>query len=215
MVFGGSPLAASYEVTLTNRRFGEAETLIASDNTAGLTELQTAISVTAEKIQGTDDPAVKQQFISNLAVYNQKLEEKKQEIAPQSDVPPVGIPNQPVTPAIPAQIAAPSPISGAPTTPAIPATSAVPAQPVPITPTVAPPPVQPPPVVTTPSPAAEATVVTITQTQKEITQTIKDLEKPAENKEEKDKNSGKKEENKKPEKKDNRESSPNNGKRSD
>lgn len=91
IAFGKTKVAADYEVAISDRRFSEAVTLVKTDNTLGLTELNTSIKATETKVLETQNTQAKEKFISNLENYNTKLETQKQTLiaaAPPPVVPP-------------------------------------------------------------------------------------------------------------------------------
>lgn len=179
LAFGQTSMGANYGVYLADRRFSEAETLIQSDNTAGLTELNSSIVEAKVKTMQAGDEQTKQQLVNNLIAYNQKLEAQKQVIASANPAPTTVVYNvynvynsQPGTnsqttanPATPTTTGQPSTAarpSGTATTPTAAPTGTAGTTASPSTPTTA--------------AAADTTVQAINQTQQQIQQTINELE---------------------------------------
>ncbi len=78
LALGQSKAAADYEVAIADRRFSEATTLVKSDNTLGLSQLQTSLKTAEQKVIQTQNEQAREQLLTNLIAYNQKLETQKQ-----------------------------------------------------------------------------------------------------------------------------------------
>lgn len=79
---GETLLERRLEVKYTERRFTEAEKLlIQQHSTRGFAQLLSQVQIAKEKTVKAQDVKTKQKLVANLTEFNQKLEERKEEMA--------------------------------------------------------------------------------------------------------------------------------------
>jgi hypothetical protein len=103
LVFSITPQSkASYNTTLTDRRFDEAQKLIVyGSNTSGLNTLVTQAVKTQESVKSVDDPkqkeALQEKLIQDINSYQEKLTQTQQKVDPNF-IPPNPRPSTPPNP---------------------------------------------------------------------------------------------------------------------
>lgn len=185
-------MKGSLQIHYTQRRFAEAQKLLANETSAkGLVYLDSQVRVTKQQIVAATDPVVKrdlaQKYIVALQTVSTQLEEQKQ----------VAVANAPRE--IPTAVSQPTPTPFAPTPTAVivltQKITIAPKSPPSVVPTPTPPPTVPQ-ISGVEPPVTESIVVSITTSQQEIHQTIEDMQKISDESEHESNGQKAKEENK-------------------
>lgn len=165
-LMGETALARQLEVKYTERRFSEADKLLAQEHSTIGFALVTAQAKTAkEKVIQAQDAKTKETLVNSLIVFNQKLEEKKAEVKSQASTSTIASTTPPYSPT-----PTPVPTSSAPMPKISPAQATLPTS----TPKIVTPTPTPIPAPTTQEP--EEIIDDIEETQEDIEEIIEELE---------------------------------------